>query len=210
MSTDISEPTPLTPSMFLRGRSITTLPHKHVTEDELSDINYNVTDLQKRFKILDNLFENCWIRWRDEYISASREAHMAKTKRLGQTTNIVKVGDVVLVHSDISKRTQWPLAIETRVIPGNDGLVRSVEIFTKNGSSNRPITKLYPLEVSLDNYEAVLNGESANEVLSETKPDIMCRPKRDAAAKADIVIKGWAKQLTLIKHFGSYEHYCMY
>ena len=170
--------------MLLCGRSITTLPHEHITEDELSDINYNVTDLLfKRFKILDNLFENCWIRWRDEYLPALREAHMAKTKRLEQTAHIVKVGDVVLVHSDICKRAQWPLAIVTKLIPGNDGLVRSVEISTKNGFSNRPITKLYPLEVSLDNNEADLNGERDNEVLSETKPDIMCRPKRKAAAK---------------------------
>ena len=121
---------------------------------------------------------------------------MAKTKILGQTTNLVKFGDVVLVHSDISKRAQWPLAIVTKLIPGNDGLVRSVEISTKNEFSNILIAKLYPLEVSLDNDEADLNGESDNEVLSETKPDIMCRPKRKAAAKADIVIKGWAKQLT--------------
>ena len=158
--------------MLLCGRSITTLPHEHITEDELSDINYNVTDLQKRLKILDNLFENCWIRWRDEYLPALREAHMAKTKRL-----------VVLVHRDISKRAQWPLAIVTKLIPGNDGLVGSVEIPTKNGFSNRPITKLYPLQVSLDNNEADINGERDNEVLSETKPDIMCRPKRQAAAK---------------------------
>ena len=125
MSTDIAEPTPLTPSMSV---CITTLPHEHVTEDELSDINYNVTDLQKRFKILDNLFEKCWIRWRDEYLPALREAHMAKTKRLGQTTNIVKVGDVVLVHSNISKRAQWPLAIVTKLIPGNDVLVMDLVI----------------------------------------------------------------------------------
>ena len=68
-----------------------TLPHEHLTEDELSVMNIKVTDLQKSFKILDNLFENCWIRWRDEYLPALREAHMAKTKRLEQTTNIVKV-----------------------------------------------------------------------------------------------------------------------
>jgi len=38
----------------------------------------------------------------------------------------------------------------TKLNHGHDELVRSVDIKTKTGTTNRPITKLYPLQVSLD------------------------------------------------------------
>ena len=59
----------------------------------------------------------------------------------------IKVGDVVQVHDD-TKRVNWRLAIVERIIQGKDGLVRAADIKTSTGYTNRPITKLYPLEVS--------------------------------------------------------------
>jgi hypothetical protein len=75
---------------------------------------------------------------------------MQKAKKIGQSFNHSEVGDVVLVHSDNNKRVLWPLAVVTKFKFGNDGLVRSAEIRTKNGISNRPIAKLYPIEVQLN------------------------------------------------------------
>jgi len=40
-----------------------------------------------------------------------------------------------------------------RLIVGNDGNVRAAELRTRNGQTNRLISKLYPLEISTDeNY----------------------------------------------------------
>ena len=35
-----------------------------------------------------------------------------------------------------------------KLLPGEDGAIRSAEIRTANGKTNRPINKLYPLEVN--------------------------------------------------------------
>ena len=40
------------------------------------------------------------------------------------------------------KRTQWDMAQNTNVFPGNDGLVRKVRIKTQNGEYDRPFLKL--------------------------------------------------------------------
>ena len=122
------------------------------TEDELSDPD-KMFCTNDRTKI-NFIFEQCWNRWRSEYLPSLREAHIAKAMNHGRSfSDVVKLGDVVLVHSEHCKRSQWPLAVVTKFNHGNDGLVRSVEIKTHSGTSNIPIAKLYPPEVTLiENY----------------------------------------------------------
>jgi len=59
----------------------------------------------------------------------------------------VKAGDVVLIHDDCP-RINWKMVVIESVVTGNDGRVRSANVHTKNGVTNRPVKKLYPLEVS--------------------------------------------------------------
>ena len=53
----------------------------------------------------------------------------------------------MLVHDDIP-RVKWRLAVVEDIIAGEDGLIRAANIRTSTGKSNRPVTKLYPLEVT--------------------------------------------------------------
>jgi hypothetical protein len=53
---------------------------------------------------------------------------------------------VVQVHDD-TKRVNWRLAVVQSLIKGKDGLVRAANIKTSTGHTNRPVTKLYPVEV---------------------------------------------------------------
>ena len=66
----------------------------------------------------------------------------------------------MLVHDDDTKRGQWPLARVTKVMPGSDGIVRTVDIRTKKGNYTRPVTKLYRLEDDCHGGEDV--GDHAN------------------------------------------------
>ena len=52
----------------------------------------------------------------------------------------------MLIH-DECPRINWKMAVVRSLVTGNDGLVRSAIIRTKNGMTNRPVTKLY-LELS--------------------------------------------------------------
>ncbi|GFT71728.1 integrase catalytic domain-containing protein [Trichonephila clavipes] len=45
-------------------------------------------------------------------------------------------------------RAKWPLAREIKLIPGKDGLVRTVKLRTQSCTLIRPIQRVFPLEVS--------------------------------------------------------------
>jgi hypothetical protein len=113
-----------------------------------------------------------------------------------EQNDLIKVGDVVLVHSDTEKRSNWPLVIITELKTGNDGLVRSASIKTKHGLSNRPITKLYPLEVctTLDSEQQPLDPR-AQPAETDPVPDPPTRPSRAAARRGCDRVLEWSKQL---------------
>ncbi|XP_006815926.1 uncharacterized protein LOC102805761 [Saccoglossus kowalevskii] len=141
VSGDIDDATPLTPSHLLHGRQMTILPYPEISDDELNDPTFsNHDDVNKRYAHLARLLAHFWKRWTAEYLPALRENH----KLTGKTDNIIKVGDVVLVHNDIDHRIKWPMAVVVELVYGRDKLVRSAI------RSNRPINKLYPLEMNAD------------------------------------------------------------
>jgi hypothetical protein len=190
-----ADPVPLTPSQLVNGRMITTLPYELVDADLLNDPDYGQqAHYQKRSKRLELLSEHFWRRWSNEYLLALRERHIA-SHRPGKTENRIKVGDVVLVHSDNDKRIKWKLAVVQKLNEGNDGLVRSAVIKTNTGITNRPIVKLYPLEVNSDAYSETLpkNGQPLD---IPTPAKQQQRLVRKAAAKARDKFKDWAKLLS--------------
>ena len=54
----------------------------------------------------------------------------------------VAVGDIVLLVDKETSRSKWNMGLITDVYPGQDGLVRSVQVKTVSGTYDRPITKL--------------------------------------------------------------------
>ncbi|KRZ66280.1 hypothetical protein T10_12582 [Trichinella papuae] len=80
-------------------------------------------------------------RWRSEYITTFVNRAKWLTKRQEP-----KEGDIVLVKEDSVKRDNWPLGRITIVIPGRDGLSRTVQVKTAKGIFTRPVAKLYLLE----------------------------------------------------------------
>ena len=197
VSTHIDEPEPLTPSMLVHGRSLMLLPRHFVNESELNDPDYGVNhnSLCKKHERLNILVQQCLKRWRTEYLPCLREAHVANEKRRGlESPNNVKIGDVVLVHSNVNSRLQWPLADVTKLNSGNDGCVRSVEIRTKQGITNRPIAKLYPLEITLNKSECDFNDSGLLHKNCDSVPSFE-RQKRKTAIKANELIQKWTREL---------------
>ena len=184
----LNKPTPLTPSMLVNGRSLLMMPHPVVTNDP--DFGNSNKILNQRAKQTDALFHQLRSRWKREYLPALRESHMHNFKNnKGTSKNIIEVGDVVLVHEDNTKRSHWPLAVVLKLKFGNDGLVRSAEIRMREGVSNRPINKLYPLEVSSNN---MASNMVENRITCEPRPT---RPRRQAAVRARTMIKEWTQKL---------------
>ena len=156
----------LTPSTYLFQRS-NQLPEQEPWREEEKS-------LRKRAKFLITCKMNPSNRWRREYLTALREKH----NLTHQTTKFkVLVGDVVIVKSDDKNRGNWPLAIVQRVFPGKDGLIRAVKLNTAQGTLNRPVQHLYPMELA---------SESVKPEANALNPDAkVFRPKRKAAEEAD-------------------------
>ena len=187
-SLDIKDMDPITPSHLLLGRSTISLPYQDVQDDEDDDPTYgDDTDLRQRTKRQALLFKHFWTRWQKEYLTALREFH----RSTGNNTQVVGVGDVVQIHDD-TPRIQWRLGVIEGLNKGNDGLIRSVNIRTSTGRTNRPLAKLYPLEVTAaerPSVEPKSPGESTNE------DSVAPRPSRHAAAEGRQKVKRWVGAL---------------
>ena len=69
-------------------------------------------------------------------------------RETGRNLQTISIGDVVQIHDD-GPRIGWKLAVVEDVVRGNDGLVRAAKLRTSTGVTiNRPIVRLYPLEVT--------------------------------------------------------------
>ena len=206
VTSELNEPEPLTPSHILYGRMINTVPHPLTTEDEIVDENFQEVGsklhqtLSKKAKAQALIIQHFWSRWKKEYLTSLRETHNTSS---GMTKENIKVGDVVIIHDD-GPRLKWHLAVVEELQRGNDELVRSAIIRTANGITNRPITKLYPLEV---NAGMDVSGKDQPVIDDEepctqdaplphaTKPQLSSRPQRSAASKARTQVSEWAKIL---------------
>ena len=188
VSSDISDPEPLTPAHLIYGRRIVSVPHPVEDPDENADPFYlSDQDMRKVISRHSKLIQQFWVRWRKEYLTALHEFH----KTTGNNRQVIKKGDVVVVHDD-TPRLHWKLAVVDDLVKGNDGLIRSAHISTANHKTNRPITRLYPLEVVSSE-----NRESADRERRPTSSDSEIRPrsKRAAAAKAMNRISEWTDTL---------------
>ena len=76
--------------------------------DEVDDPTYGeTTEIQRRAKVQALLLQHFWSRWKREYLTALRKFHHTT----GTNTQTVKVGDVVLIHDNMTFQGysgSWP------------------------------------------------------------------------------------------------------
>ena len=58
----------------------------------------------------------------------------------------------MIVQSDNKNRGKWLLAIFTEPYPGKDGIIRAVRLKTENGTFERPVQHLLPMELNGDTF----------------------------------------------------------
>jgi len=134
MSDDPEDLAALTPGHFLVGSALTAIP-------EPSWIDMQGCRLT-RWKTLQQMRDHFWMRWSQEYLHSVTH----RPKWLQEKQN-VSVGRLCLIRSENSPPTKWPLARIIRRHPGDDGLVRVVDVRTAASDLTRPITKLVLLPV---------------------------------------------------------------
>ena len=143
----------LTPSHLIFGYRLQSMPDDvvRVNDDDVDEVEGH----RKRYRFLTRLRDHFWTRWRREYLTDLREYHKGKERRVDV---VVELGDVVLVFDEKLKRGFWKLAVVERLITGKDGVVRGATVrLSEKGKSkclNRPVQRLYPLEIRSDKSDA--------------------------------------------------------
>ena len=144
---------PLTPAHFLLG-------HNRGYYSSASPEPDDCMSLEASLACRKCLVDQFWKIWKAEYV---RNLPTCKgTFKPGMVRpgaihpRVLKPGSLVLLQ-DNSPRLQWPLGLVEEVFPGNDGIIRTVQVRAKADSFVRSVEKLHMLE--LQRTETVANDD---------------------------------------------------
>ncbi|XP_061726239.1 uncharacterized protein LOC133531837 [Cydia pomonella] len=154
LSDDPSDLIPLTPSHFLIGRSLTAVPHRQVSSQNISSL--------QRFQRIEVLKQHFWNRFSSEYIFSLQQRTKWRSSR-----GRLEVGTMVVVKENNQPPLMWLMGRIVNVLPGKDGVARVADIKTKKGIIRRAFNTICPLPIySLEDNESstpgVYGGDSTN------------------------------------------------
>lgn len=126
LSSDPTDPTPLTPGHFLIGRPLASLPSPLIS-----------TKYPNRYERIEQLRQHFWERWRREFVAELQQRTKWKTRQLE-----LRVGDLVILKEEHLPPLQWRLGRVTRLYPGPDGVSRVADVLSNRGIVRRAINKM--------------------------------------------------------------------
>ena len=129
ISNDPADPLVITPAHYLIGRPLTAIP-----EPSLEDIK--ATRLS-RWQHLQLMREHFWRAWSREYLNTLQP----RKKNLRTMPNI-RENMVVLLHDRNQPPLNWKLGRITAVYPGDNGLVRAVDVKAEGSIYRRSINRI--------------------------------------------------------------------
>ncbi|KAI3378452.1 hypothetical protein SNEBB_011348, partial [Seison nebaliae] len=128
-------------------------------------------------------------RWKREYLLSVLGSF--GSKRVGGS-RVPRVDEVVLIGEDNVSRQCWSLGRITQLHEGRDGVVRSAALKLSGGRVlNRPLKKLFPMELEGDLSPLVNRGEdgSIQRDLEEVNDDSYDDNLNDGKIESDLVLK---------------------
>lgn len=139
VSVDPKDLEAITPNHFLIGRNSSNIPPDVFDERDLNS--------RKRWRQAQTLTDHFWRRWLREYVPALTETEIVRRRKWRtRSQSDAQIGDAVLVVEDNLPRGRWNLGRVVKTFPGDDGLIRTVEVQTKQGTFKRSVAKLCLLE----------------------------------------------------------------
>ena len=133
LTDNVEEIEVLTPGHFLIGRPLLSFP----------DISHRIEHrpLNNRWVLAQKMIRDFWVKWKNSYLSSLTSRSKWKNK-----TENFKLGDIVTVKEETSPLS-WSLGRIVKLYPGNDNMVRVVDLKTKSGISKRSVNNLIPINV---------------------------------------------------------------
>ena len=136
VSDEVDEKNPLTPAHFLLGHG----RGFYSASSQPSPISSG-SEMGHKYEIRKAAVDKFWEIWSDEYI------RNLPPWRGGEGKCSLREGSLVLVQDVRLPRMRWPLGVVTRLLPGRDGVIRTVEVRTCNGTLVRSVPRLHDLEI---------------------------------------------------------------
>ena len=135
----------LTPAHLIYGRCLATSPS--ASHFEVVSTNKSLTKRAKNQRHLLTQLTNCW---RKDYLLSLREYRAVKGNSQGPS---IRIGDIVIVKDDNTKRIFWKMARVVELLKGSDGVARAALINVSNGNGpprilKRSIRHMIPIELS--------------------------------------------------------------
>ena len=133
----------VTPSDLLHGRPLRQVPDHCATEvQELK----TASDVLARRVHQKTMMAHFWKKWTGQYLQELQ----VKRKWTKEHPDL-KVGEMVIIRSDVSNQRFWPLGLVEEVFHGRgDNRVRAAIVRTHKGSIRRNVRELCPLELCDD------------------------------------------------------------
>ncbi len=174
----------LTPSHLIIGRRLLSLPDQPTdTDDNDKDFNQREDVARKREKYLSTVLNHYWRRWKREYLVDLREYHKLETASTNKPE--LKNGDIVIIEDENRRnRATWKLGKIEAVLRSRDDTIRGAKVRLANRNCiERPVQKLYPLEITQTEMKPEQRNVKEKELPSQT------RPRRKAAELARVRIQ---------------------
>ncbi len=122
----------LTPGHFLIGRPLKAPP----TPTDLHKI-----PILRRWNLVKSLHTDLWRQWSARYLQS-----LQARSKWQHTSRNFKKGDVVIIKDETLVHRTWPLARVEQTYPGEDGLVRTVDLICQGKIFRRSTNRLVLLE----------------------------------------------------------------
>ena len=119
LSSDVSDPEPLTPNHILTGKTHIALSNINASQD--ADVY-----LCRRWRRVQQLAASFWKRWRSEFLTS-----LQGRQKWQDVRDNLKKGDIVMVKDEDAARTEWPLGVVVVTEADQQGRVRVVSLRSK-------------------------------------------------------------------------------
>ncbi len=137
VSSNISDPDPITPNILLMGRRDASLPQVLYADSELLS--------RRKWKHSQVLADRFWSSFIKDYLPSLQ----GRQKWRQDGTSILRDAVVMVVDPHLP-RGLWPIGTVTKILPSPDGRIRVVEVLIEGKYYMRPISRLVVLDQCSD------------------------------------------------------------
>ncbi len=129
---ELEEGLVLTPAHFIIYRPMKSPPTAAATKAKIPTL--------KRCQLVQRLSQKLEEEWKGNYLQSLQARKQWKNERCN-----IKEKDIVFVKDETIATGRWPLGIITKVFPGKDNLVRTVNVKVRGKEYKRSIHMMVPL-----------------------------------------------------------------